>query len=34
MMVTNWPATPLPVQQLPQALAAPQLQFGGDPVGQ
>ena len=34
VMVTNWPATPPPVQELPQALAAPQLQFGGAPVGQ
>ena len=25
VMVTNWPATPLPVQELPQVLAPPQL---------
>ena len=35
MIVTNWPAIPLPPGQvLPQVTALPQLQFPGDPLGQ
>jgi hypothetical protein len=32
--VTNFPAVPPPVQLLPQVTELPQVQLGGEPVGQ